>query len=72
MARYSRIFALQHYIRALYQRHAGALQTRKACVNQALGSFLDVSINSIESDLALIASRLGEEWYLPASHPLPE
>ena len=67
--RYARLFDLQHYIRALYQRHAEALHCRKASVKQALCSFFSVSDDTIEKDLAFVANRLGEEWFLTTSLP---
>jgi hypothetical protein len=65
--RYARLFELQHYIRVVYQRHAEALHRQKSWVIQAFASFLDVSDDTIEKDLAFVADRLGDDWFLTAS-----
>lgn len=62
--RYARIFEIQHYLRALYERHAAALQRKKSAMIIALAEFFRVSDDSIERDLRFIASRLGPDWHL--------
>lgn len=62
--RYARLFELQHYVRTLYQRHAAALRQRKSSMTQAFATFLKVSDDTIEKDLAFVAEKLGDEWYL--------
>ena len=63
--RYARIFEVQHYLRALYARHAVALERKKSAIVLAISEDLKVSDDSIERDLSFIADRLGSEWYLP-------
>jgi hypothetical protein len=36
-------------------------------VNQAFASFLKVSDDTIEKDLAFVADRLGDDWFLTTS-----
>jgi hypothetical protein len=63
--RFARIFEVQHYVRALYGRHAKALDRKKSVVDAALGRFLGVSEDTIKGDLVFIASRLQrDDWYL--------
>lgn len=63
--RYARIFELQHYMRALHGRHAEALRRKKSALITAFSEFFDVSNDTIERDLQLIAGQLGRDWYLP-------
>ena len=63
--RYSRIFEIQHYLRALHRRHSQALHRKKGALIVSLAAFLDVSDATIEQDLRYIARRLGRDWYLP-------
>jgi hypothetical protein len=53
----------------LYQRHKEALHRRKSSVNQAFAAFFELSVDTIERDLAFVADRLGEDWWMPASLP---
>lgn len=69
VSRYARVFELQHYVRVLYQRHKEALHRRKSSVNQAFAAFFQFSVDTIERDLAFVADRLGEDWWMPASLP---
>jgi hypothetical protein len=62
---YARVFELQHFVRALYARHATALRQKKTVLMVALGEYLGVSGDSVERDLSFIADRLGRDWYLP-------
>ena len=62
IARYARIFELQHYLRALHARHAEALVRRKTALTNALAEFLKVSTDTIDRDLDLISKRLGTDW----------
>jgi hypothetical protein len=61
------VFEVQHYVRALYGRHATALHRKKAALKIALGEYLGVSDDSIERDLHFIGQRLGSHWYLPTA-----
>jgi len=65
--RYARIFEVQHYLRALYARHAAALERKKSDVILAISEYLGVSDDSIGRDVSFIAERLGPDWYLPAT-----
>ena len=62
--RYGRVFELQHYLRALYARHAEALERKKSAIIIAISEYLGVSDDTIERDLSFIADRLGPDWYL--------
>jgi hypothetical protein len=65
--RYARIFEVQHYLRALYARHAAALERKKSAIALAISEYLTVSDDSIERDLSFIADRLGPDWYLASA-----
>jgi len=65
--RFARIFELQHYLRALYARHAAALERKKSAIVIAGSEYLGVSDDTIERDLAIIADRLGPDWYLAST-----
>ena len=62
--RFARLFQLQHYWRALYQRHGENLQGRTGAVQQAFAAFLNTSLETIRKDLAYISGQLGEDWFL--------
>lgn len=64
--RYARVFEVQHYTRAVYARHATALQRKKSALIIALAAYLGVSDDTVERDLSLIADRLGADWRLPS------
>jgi hypothetical protein len=65
--RYGRILEIQHYMRALYARHAAALERKKSAVVVVISLFLQVSDDTVERDLAFIAERLGANWHLPTA-----
>jgi len=65
--RYARIFEVQHYLRALYARHAVALERKKSAIILAISEYLGVSDDSIERDLNFVAERLGPDWYLASA-----
>ena len=65
--RYARVFELQHYIRALYARHAAALERKKSAIIVAFSGYLGISDDTIERDLNFIAGRLGPDWHLPSA-----
>ncbi len=65
--RYGRLFELQHYMRALYARHAAALERKKSSLVLALSAYLGVSDDTIERDLNFIAGRLGPDWHLAST-----
>lgn len=65
--RYGRIFEIQHYMRALHTRHSVALERKKSAVIVAIATYLKVSDDTVERDLALIADRLGPNWYLASA-----
>ncbi len=62
--RYSRIFEIQHYMRAIYGRHSQAMYRKQSSLVMALASFLDVNEATIKNDLQHIGRRLGSDWYL--------
>lgn len=65
--RYARVFEVQHYLRALYGRHAAALERKKSALIVAISGYLGVSDDTLERDLAFIAGRLGPDWYLASA-----
>ena len=62
IARYARIFELQHYWRVLFQRHRKALDRNEGNVKKAVASFLNVDSQVVHRDLLLIRQRLGPDW----------
>jgi hypothetical protein len=62
--RYSRIFEIQHYMRAIYARHSQAMYRKQSSLDVALASFLGVNEATIKNDLRHIGRRLGRDWYL--------
>ncbi len=62
--RYARVFELQHYLRALYARHAAALKRTKSAIIRVFSMYLGVSDDTVARDLNFIAARLGPDWYL--------
>jgi hypothetical protein len=69
ITRYARLFDLQHYLRALHQRHHSVLHRRKSSVIQAFATFFQVSSDTIAGDLDVIDKRLGKEWFLATPGP---
>jgi hypothetical protein len=67
IARYARVFELQHYIRALYARHAAALKRKKSALILALSEYLYKSEDSVERGLKFIADRLGPDWHFASA-----
>lgn len=67
ITRFARIFELQHYLRALYARHAAALERKTPAIMTAISEYLGVSDDTIERDWASIADRLGPDWYLASA-----
>jgi hypothetical protein len=65
--RYARLFRLQHYWRAIYERHGDRLRRSKAAVEEAMSVFFETSQDTIRHDLGLIASHLGEKWWSSAA-----
>jgi hypothetical protein len=62
IARFGRLFELQHYRRVLQARHPGALHRRKERLELALAGFLGVNEATVHSDLLFIGRRLGPDW----------
>ncbi|MFO0821176.1 MAG: hypothetical protein U1A77_24745 [Pirellulales bacterium] len=62
LARFRRVFEVQHYWRILKTRHADSLLRREGKFKQALASFLDVSVDCIHRDLLFLKARLGDDW----------
>jgi hypothetical protein len=62
IARYARLFRLQHYWRIVHARHQSAVRRHTARLVSAFAAFFRVSDDSIRKDLTLIARRLGKGW----------
>ena len=63
--RLARVFEIQHYMRALYGRHAAAFNRNKGVIVMALAGFLGVSDDTVSNDLDFIAGRLAKNnWFL--------
>ncbi len=62
IVRFSRLFELQHYWRAIWQRHSQALDRTEGKLKEALASFLAVDAQVIHRDLLAIRKRLGADW----------
>jgi hypothetical protein len=62
IGRYGRVFQIQHFCRALGQRHAGAIRGRIQSLELALATFLKTNFATIHRDLQLIRSKLGPDW----------
>jgi len=62
IARFSRIFELQHFWKVLYLRHPDALHRQTKAVTRAFASYLGVQDRLIELDLIEIRKRLGASW----------
>jgi hypothetical protein len=63
IAKYGRLFEVQHYMRAIYSRHKSALKQKKSSLRIALAEFLGVSEDTIERDFKYITNKLGKNWY---------
>ncbi len=57
--RFARLFELQHYSRALAQRHPDALARNKERLHLAFASYFRTSIDTIRGDLRFLKKRLG-------------
>ncbi len=59
-----RRFELQHFWRALHERHPNALHGEAYSLRHAFALFLHVSPETVRKDLSKIADRLGPNWHL--------
>jgi hypothetical protein len=75
IARYGRLFQLQHYWRALHRRHGDALRGHREELVKAMASVLfngdddadDKKFESVKKDLTFLSQRLGaSDWYAHA------
>ena len=62
IARYGRLFSLQHYLRTIHARHQDAVHRNKARLVTAFASYFHVSDDSIQKDLMFITRQLGKDW----------
>jgi hypothetical protein len=62
IARFARIFELQHFWRLFHQRHAEALYRKVGKLKEAFASFLECDHETIRKDLLSIGKRLGRDW----------
>ena len=62
IARYARLFSLQHYWRLIHERHAIAVKRQACHLRAAFATFFDVSPDSIRKDLTSITKGLGSGW----------
>jgi hypothetical protein len=62
MARYARVFAMQHYLRQLKERHSDALLGQLTKLQGAFVRYFGVSDETVDNDLTLIrkAQRAGD------------
>lgn len=66
LGRHVRLFRLQHFWRALHERHGAACRGRKDSLMHAFAGFFSVKHDTIRGDLRLITRRLGTGWYAGA------
>jgi hypothetical protein len=62
IARYARLFGLQHYWRLLFARHSDAVVGNKGRFVAAFAEFFNLSSDSIRKDLMFVGQRLGKGW----------
>ncbi len=62
VARYERIFELQHYTRVIYARHPNALARKKEHLRVAFAEYFELSEDAIRKDFDFIKKRLGTKW----------
>lgn len=67
IARYARLFKLQHYCRLFHQRHSNAINRNLEDLERALAHFLGAKVSLIHQDLIFIRKRLGPQWFLRGS-----
>src|SRR4029078_3223527 len=60
--RFCRIFDLQHYWRALFQRHQDKLKGKIGTLEIAFANWFEVSRETVHGDLITIRRRLGKAW----------
>lgn len=65
LKRFARLLGVQHYWRAIFDRHGDALRRARGAVAEALATFFGTSEDTIRDDLAVISSRLGDDWSTP-------
>lgn len=63
IARYARIFRLQHYWKVLYSRHGISLKGERGRLELAFADYLDIDVSSIHSDCQLLRDQLGHYWF---------
>ena len=62
IARFGRLFELQHYYRILNHRHHTALRGKSKVLTQILAGIFKTSNKTIGGDLRFIRKRLGKDW----------
>jgi hypothetical protein len=62
IARFGKIFEIQHYYRILHQRHHDALAGRLGKLELALAEFLKVEESTVHADMVHLRKRLGANW----------
>jgi len=63
--RYGRLFELQHFLRALHQRHASAFRRKKTLLKEAIAEYYGASVDTICDDFSRIRSRLATGDHRP-------
>lgn len=61
--RYARLFRLQHYWKALYDRHASSLDRKIGKLEIAFAEYLGQSQKSIHTDRQFLSDQLGPDWH---------
>ena len=62
IARFGRLFELQHYYRILHSRHPKAIRRKLHVLNDVLARFFTTTKRTIHEDLRMIRKRLGRDW----------
>ena len=62
IARYGRLFELQHYWRVLHHRHRKTFRRRDAKLKDAMAAYYQVKFKTIDEDLHAIRKCLGKSW----------
>ena len=62
IARFGRLFEIQHYCRILQERHRIALHRNLGKLEGALADYFGVSAKAIRADFQFLRKRLGPDW----------
>lgn len=62
IARFGRLFEIQHYCRILQDRYPAAMHRSLGRLASVLASYFGVAQKTIDADMGLISKRLGRDW----------